>query len=349
MIHFVHLTSQPGGIEVLLPKIIENLSEKAIQCFVVRPPLDGQANVYEGKDITLLYGSHKNRKAVWKLWKYARSHQNELFHVFNIGPLNLLILRLAGVKKLIYSVHGTIYWKNAWEKQIRKPFWKLALSKNYRVIANSRYSRDCFRQAMAYKKEILVGYNPFSSDTFHPIEKKVNGPLKISYCGRLAPGKNILQWLEVAAKIHSQNIGVQFFIYGSGPLEKSLQKYVKDLELMEVIHFMGYRKNIAEAYQSADMMLFISEYESFGNVAVESILCGTPIIVSDIPSMREIFEHYPEFIVPLDDTLQENILSKIGQFPKMKAATLKARAEFKDRFGQEQHIATLEQLYASFN
>jgi glycosyltransferase involved in cell wall biosynthesis len=349
LIHYIHLYSSPGGIEVLLPRIIEKIPSKVIQSFVVRPPVAGQANVYEGKEIIHLYGSHKNRRAFWKLWLYARKHKDEVFHVFNIGPLNLLVLRLSGVKKLVYSIHGTIYWKTPIQKFIRRFFWKLALNKNYQIIANSRFSSTCFKNAMNYKKPITLVYNPFSSETFSPVSKKENNKLNITYCGRLADGKNMYVWIDLTVEIHRQNSNTEFYIYGNGPIKQQLQNYVAKVGMKEKIHFMGFSKNIAKAYRAADLLIFLSEYESFGNVAVESILCGTPVIVSDIPSMKEIFENYPEFIIPLDEKLTENVLSKITKLPELKAAASRAREEFKDRFSVRQHIKALEKIYNGFS
>lgn len=345
MIHFVHLHSSPGGIEVLLPRIIEQLPEKVIQSFVVRPQLPGQSNVYENKNVNLIYGSSNNRIALWKLWNYARRHKEEIFHVYNIGPFNLLVLRLAGIKRLIYSIHGTKYWKSNWQKWLRKPVWKLALSKSFRIIANSKFSRDCFIQAIGYRGKADVLYNPFSNQIFHPAMNPKNNQLTITYCGRLAHGKNLFKWIDIAKYLNEQYPDIRFEIYGNGPLKTKLEARIKQLDLQAVVKLMGHNSNIAKVYQTTDVFLFLSEYESFGNVAVECILCGTPVIVSDIPSMKEIFCNYPEFIVPLDDQLNENVSKKIKELPELKKSALLAAKEFEKRFSEHQHLETLKMIY----
>ncbi len=348
-VHFVHLRASPGGIEVLLPEIIKSIPERPFQVFVIRPTENGNPDVYEGKDIPVLYGSNSNLPAFWKLWRYARQYPKDTFHVYNIGPLNLLALRLAGIKKLIYSVHGTIYWRQAWKKPLLQLFWKLALDGRYRLIANSRYSRSRFRMATGYGKDITVVYNPFSSQVFKPRENNPGAELKAIYCGRLAPGKNLFRWMELAAEIQRRYPQARFYLYGEGPLLEELKRFAEGLGLSEAVYFMGHTTNIAEAYQSASLLIFLSEYESFGNVAVESILCGTPVLVSDIPSMREIFGNYPEFIVPLNGGLTATALSRIARLPELKAAALSAREEFKARFGMKQHIEALKTIYAQLH
>ena len=56
MIHFIHLSSAPGGIEVLMPYIIKNLPGQNCRSFVVRPHPPGKNNVYENTDIPVAYG-----------------------------------------------------------------------------------------------------------------------------------------------------------------------------------------------------------------------------------------------------------------------------------------------------
>lgn len=350
MIHFIHLSSAPGGIEVLIPEIISRLPERACRSYVVRPHRPGKANVYEGTGISVTYGHQKNLKAAWKLWAYARQHRQDVFHVFNLGPFFTLLLRLAGVKRLIYAIHGTIYWKTAKQKFTRKPFWKLALRSSYEVMANSRYSRDRFADAIGYQQDITVVYNPINSERFELTAKeRREHQIRIIYCGRLTPGKNLMLWLDLAAEIHRHHPDASFYLYGTGPLQESLQQYAKTLGLDSRVHFMGHTQDIAAAYQSAGLLLFLSEYESFGNVVVESILCGTPVIASGIPSMKEIFENYPEFIVELDEHLKDNVLSKINDISKLRVLALEARKEFIGRFSVEQHIAALEKLYEQFD
>ena len=115
----------------------------------------------------------------------------------------------------------------------------------------------------------------------------------------------------------------EFKIYGIGLLEKELIEYSKKLKIEDIVYFMGHCDNVTAAYHDSDLILFLSERESFGNVVVESILCGTPVIASAIPSMKEIFGDYPEFLIELDDNLKENILLKIRNIEHLKMGTMK--------------------------
>ena len=152
----------------------------------------------------------------------------------------------------------------------------------------------------------------------------------------------------MAASIHNVRNDSRFLLYGDGPLKQKLIEYSRCIGTDGYVYFKGFLWDISEAYHKSDIMMFLSEYESFGNVVVESILCGTPVIASDIPSLREIFRNYPDFLVPIDDRMESAILEKINDLEILKREVIKAEEEFRTRFSPERHINSLKVIYSSF-
>ena len=81
-------------------------------------------------------------------------------------------------------------------------------------------------------------------------------------------------------------------------------------------------------YQTADIFVLSSDYEGFGNVIVEALACGTPVVSTDCPAgPREILND-GEFgtLVPVGDeaALAEGIMSTLRQKPD--AEKLRGRA-----------------------
>ena len=346
----VHYSSAPGGIEVLMPEIIRTFPDTEFSVFVLRPQVNGSVNVYENLNLSVTYGSVNNFIAAYKLLRYGIKNREAIFHGFNTGPFFLLIIRLAGIRKAVYSVRGTLHYSNFFQKIIRKFIWNMAVSAGYRFIANSGYSRDVFLKYIHLKKTgIEVIYNPVSSNRLKVTQAKKNSQLlKIIYVGRLTEGKNLFRWLDMAASIHKTGNEIRFFIYGEGPLRGQLVRYSSKIGANGYVVFKGYVSDIAKVYQEADLMMFLSEHESFGNVVVESILCGTPVIAADIPSMREIFRNYPQFLVPSDVTMELRIREKINNPEELKTALPAVEEEFKNKFSLEQHINGLKRVYDSF-
>lgn len=326
------------------------MPEWDFNAFVVRKPIPGEPNVYDHQNISVDYGSKNNLKAVLKVFSYALKNRKDIFHVFNLGPVFLFFLRVAGVKKLIYSIHGTIYWKTNFKKIVIKFFWLIALSKKYKITSNSEYSRKVFHEKINQKSLIHVLYNPVDSRKFILVpDVKSTGILKIIYSGRLCNGKNLETWIDIADQIHKLLPESVFEIYGWGPLRKSLESKIEEIKAGNFIFLKGFRQDIENVYRDADLLLFLSEYESFGNVVVESILCGTPALVTNIPSMREIFRDFPEFILDSNEGLFKAIYTNLLNINVLKERALLARRSFIHRFSTEVHIENLNKLYLSFS
>ena len=346
---FLNWSDKPGGIEVLLPLIINRLRKFSFSAFVFRPKSNSQVSVFTNTHLKPDYAKN-NLELYPKLFFFLRKNRDSIFHGFNLGPFILFIIRLSKTEKVIYSIHGSIYWKTALQKFVRKIFWQLSVTDKIVFTANSEYSKKAFLEKAANNLKIRVLYNPFDTNRFCILNnKKLNSnKLKICYTGRLANGKNLFKWIDIAEKILEENTDFEFNIYGDGPLKPELADYIRHKNLAANIFLRGFRKDIENVYRENDLLIFLSEYESFGNVVVESTLCGTPVIASDIPAMKEIFKDYAEFIVPLDKNLEQNVLLKIKEFDKLKLSALRAAEDFKVRFSEEKHILELEKIYNSF-
>jgi len=347
----VHYSSSPGGIEVLMPEIIRMLPGAEYHVFVIRPPEKEKINVYDGSVADVTYGSLNNFSAAWRLWRFGLSNREAVFHGFNTGPFFLFILRLAGVSKIVYSVRGTQHYSNRFQKLLRSAIWNLAITRRTRFIANSSYSRDVFiRYLPLMKSQIRVIYNPVYSDRIRvPAVSSARGGLNIIYVGRLTEGKNLFRWIDIAVEIRKLREDARFHLFGDGPLRKRLMEYSSAAVMDGCLFFRGYVQDLSEIYTGVDLLLFLSEYESFGNVVVESILCGTPVLVADIPSMREIFQNFPEFILPAGDQTAGVILKKIDKPGELQRATREAAQEFRQMFSIDQHINGLREVYDSLN
>lgn len=116
------------------------------------------------------------------------------------------------------------------------------------------------------------------------------------YVGRVSLEKN-LPFLANLFKhlVDEQGLDVQLGIVGDGPY---LEKMRAELEGYPVA-FTGYLSgdDLAAAYASSDVMMFPSTTDTFGNVVLESMACGTPALVSDVGGPSEIVHHNETGIV----------------------------------------------------
>ena len=343
---FVVRQDSPGGIEVLLPEIIKALeNEFLFEAFVFNPNRH-KDSVFTEFNIKVRYGKKNNILSYVLFILHLLKQKKTLIHIFNGGPIVYFLTTLVK-KKVLYSIHGTNYWKSNLQKVIYKPLWKIGIRRNVLFTANSYYSRQVFKNQISNKPIIKTLYNPINTKRFSLRKGTQKFPEHIFYCGRLAEGKNLFTWIDVAIEIHSKFPGTHFHIYGDGPLKEELIAYSKLHSMQQLITFHGFIKNIESVYQKGDLLLFLSDQESFGNVVVESILSGTPVLATDIPSMKEIFKNHSSFLVNKNQIAGE-ILEKLKSFDVLKEKVYPAAEEFSQRFSHNQHIRNLRTIYRSF-
>lgn len=70
------------------------------------------------------------------------------------------------------------------------------------------------------------------------------------------------------------------------------------------VRYMGYVKDIEALYRAADLTVLASNYEPFGLVAVESVMCGTPVVMPSIAGCCEVIDKAAMFSFRSGDPTQ---------------------------------------------
>jgi glycosyltransferase involved in cell wall biosynthesis len=106
--------------------------------------------------------------------------------------------------------------------------------------------------------------------------------LVVLYVGRVAPEKNLGLAIESYRAMKRLNRSVKFVIVGDGPLRAALQ------QKHPALIFCGVHTgaDLAEHYASADVFLFPSETETFGNVTLEAMASGLAVVAYDYAAAR---------------------------------------------------------------
>jgi glycosyltransferase involved in cell wall biosynthesis len=111
--------------------------------------------------------------------------------------------------------------------------------------------------------------------------------LAILYVGRLAPEKNLAVAVEAYRSMTKKRESLKFVIVGDGPLRSSLQNQHRDL----IFRGTQTGEQLARHYASADMFLFPSETETFGNVTLEAMASGLVVVAYDYAAAKLHIKH----------------------------------------------------------
>ncbi|HEX4411835.1 MAG TPA: glycosyltransferase family 4 protein [Xanthobacteraceae bacterium] len=104
--------------------------------------------------------------------------------------------------------------------------------------------------------------------------------------GRLAPQKN----QEVLVRALACLPQAHLVVAGDGPQQNALHTLAVTLGVDDRLHLLGAleAEDIADLYAATDLFVFPSVWETFGLAAVEAAMAGLPMVVSDLPVLREV-------------------------------------------------------------
>jgi len=261
----------------------------------------------------------------------------------------VIVAKAAGIQSIVYSIHGERFGINKFSRFLSKHLWSLAVLTRPVLLSNSNHTAQSFRDKIYSKAQIKTIYNPLRSPEGDSHVKTSTDCNNIIYCGRLEPGKNLLLWLDLAKVIVSYLPEARFKIYGDGSQKNELLQYSKIIGISDKVSFMGFIEDVSLAYASADIMIFLSKFESFGNVVIECLSYGVPVLCSDIPSLREILTDYPDFIVPLNETLFTVIRNRLRHYEYLSQLAQKAKFEVLSKYSLERHVEQLLEVYRLFD
>lgn len=112
---------------------------------------------------------------------------------------------------------------------------------------------------------------------------QVSGPPTLLSVGRLEAQKDFATLIEAFALLDPR-LQARLIILGEGSQRAVLEALVRRLDLQDRVSMPGFVENPFSFMSRASMFVMSSLHEGFGNVLVEAMACGTPVVATDCPS-----------------------------------------------------------------
>ncbi len=304
-----------NGVALTLSRLVQGLRERNHEVLLVRPRQDRRDAAVQdsGYEELLMRGlpiprypqlklGLPGKKALVAAWTRRRP---DLVHIATEGPLGWSALQAARRLKLpvtsdfrtnfhSYSQHYGVGW-------LRKPI-AAYLRKFHNHTQCTMVPTQALRAELATAgfQRLRVVARGVDTQCFNPGRRSAErraawgagpGTLVMLSVGRLAAEKNldvVLAAYEAAQRQAQAGGGdVRLVIAGDGPLRPSLQ------QRCPTAHFVGMRSHaeLALDYASADLFVFPSLTETFGNVTVEALASGLPVLAFDCAAAAEWVRH----------------------------------------------------------
>jgi glycosyltransferase involved in cell wall biosynthesis len=141
------------------------------------------------------------------------------------------------------------------------------------------------------------------------------GEALVMYVGRLAREKKLDRLATALRRID----GVRAAIVGDGPDRARLEQVFSDLPVTFTGTLRG--EELASAYASADIFAFPSDTDTFGNVVLEAMACGVPVVACNVGGQLDLVQHGASgLLFEADDT--EQFAARLCQYrddPRLRA------------------------------
>lgn len=218
----------------------------------------------------------------------------------------------------------SIAWKGGGLLPLKRALVSFWYARAEHIIAISAgVAGDVARMAPGSEHHMEVIFNAgvddrVTSGAAQPLEQgdaKPEGPLVVG-CGRLAAQKGFPYLIDAFAIVRARFPAAALWIVGEGPDRAALTEQVTALSLEDSVRLLGFRDNPYAYMAAADVFALSSIFEGFGNVVVEAMACGTPVVSTDCPygPSEIITDGVDGLLVPTHDqrALAEAILGVIG-------------------------------------
>lgn len=339
-----------GGAEVLLVGILPELNIKFDVYLVTltnKCEFKEEAIICKQKFVLGFKGKSTLISGILKLKKIIHTISPSVIHTHLF--YSSLLGRLACSPKipLLYTVHNELS-KDIFNKNpLLKFIEKTTIRKNHSVIAVSKLVLDDYAGAIHLTKKHFILKNYIADEYLiqKPASKDFNQlkTFKIIAVGNLKESKNYEYLIE--SFIHLKNDAVSLDIYGNykHPLYPKLNSLIAQQQLP--VAFKGQKQNMQEIICGYDLYIMSSKFEGFGIAAVEAMSAGLPVLLSDIPVLREVSYNNALFFDINDPLALATLIKQIlaGKHPLNKLS--EKGIEIARNYSRQKYIDELYKIY----
>jgi glycosyltransferase involved in cell wall biosynthesis len=314
----------------------EQLREAGVPCRALK----GAPSL--GKPLLVRLFGH-NLPYQWRLFRIVRRHRRGIVHAFGFPMAYYAVLlgRLAGCRRLIFTVQDWDIWKKSWRYR-----WldKLCSRLAWRVVADGEGARRLAveRQGMAADKTVTI-YDGVNTDEL----ATPRSPVEMRRELNLDPGRpvvGVIARLDVAKKgqdvflaaigaIHASHPGAQFILVGDGPDRNRIAAMVHDLPREARPVMTGFRSDLADVLKALDILVIPSRWESVPKILLEAMWLQRAIVATRVGDLEEVLDASSGVLIPPDapGALAEAVCELLADTERRRAVGRRARRVLEEK------------------
>lgn len=214
-------------------------------------------------------------------------------------------------KKIVFYHHGEYIQINKNDKYYYSQFNDvIAVSESVKALL--------IKEFPDIKNNIKTIYNMANFDevlelSTQTIDNMDYEGLKILTVARMSEEKGYDYAVDAAKKLEEKGVDFRWYFVGCGSYENVVRKKVEELEVKSIV-FLGEIKNPYPYMKKCDLYVQPSKFEAFGLTVQEALLLGKVVVVTDIPTFRNMVLNNnagPVGIIKSPDDISEGIVELI--------------------------------------
>ncbi len=203
----------------------------------------------------------------------------------------LLGLRISGIYHTDFPQYARILTDDSFMESLMWSYMQWFYGQFDLIYSNSAFYQRYWRERGIPEErlEILPRgldtelFNPKHHDSKYWKSKGAKGPV-ILYVGRISKEKELGFLAEVALALKKRGTSFTLAMVGDGPYREELSGIFPEVIFTGILT----GRELGIAYASADVFIFPSTTDTFGNVVIEALAAGLPVLVSDVGGPREL-------------------------------------------------------------
>jgi glycosyltransferase involved in cell wall biosynthesis len=294
---YIHDLS-PGGVERQSLVLARELQARGVDITLVVHQMRGELIPLLPRSIPVVnLHSARTLQDVFHLRRFLLDEQPDVL-MANVDHNNIAAALATAIARthtklvicqhnpLTAGFHATVNWKH---RLVPLCYRALASRIDHAIAVSGGIAAELAGAGLSPSK-ISTIFNAVIGDDFqnraempvhHPWLVKKDRPVFVT-AGRLVEMKDHRTLLRAFA-IHLQHRPSRLMLLGMGPMLGELRALAGALGIAEHVTFEGFVRNPLPYMRAADGFVLSSRSEGFGNVLVEAMGCGTPVIATDCP------------------------------------------------------------------
>lgn len=272
----------------------------------------------------------------------------DIIHAHNIFHSGFCSDIISKKYKIPYVItdHSSAFFNYYSKRIITKA--KSLITNNSGIFTVSEFNSKLLSEKLNINVGVIRNIVDKDFETIKQVDFKQSDDYTFLVVARLSKIKNLEMVINCFSKVFKGNDSVYLSIIGMGPQERRLKALIKKENMEGQIQLHGIKSNayVKQAMYQSNCLLLLSNYETFGVVVLEALLCGLPVISTRVGFSLEAISPLNGLLVDNTKNDISNGLNKMYQ-NKGKYKRKKIQDDSIKRFGNETFVKSITKIYSN--